>query len=369
MNTGLVWHEKYAWHNTGTYAGVLPSGGLIEPYTHADSPDSKRRIYALLETSGVLDKLTKINACPATAEQLNYVHELPYIDKIRSMSDQGGGDAGELTPFGQGGYEIACLAAGGAIQAADAVLDGKVNNAYALIRPCGHHAEKNRGRGFGLFNNVAITAHHLRKKHNVPRIAIVDWDAHHGNGTQQTFYKDPNTLTISIHQNNCYPPNSGFLSDNGEEAGQGANINIPMPPGSGHCAYMEAMDRIIAPAIARFKPDFILVASGLDIGAMDPLARLLCDSETCRELTRKIMNSAEKFCGGNLVLIHEGGYHAPTVPFMGLAIIEQLSGITTGVEDPFLPIIKGQGGMELLPHQEAIIKQAATLVGNIPVKK
>ncbi len=368
MSTGIVWHERYVWHDTGTFAGVIPSGGFNQPFMHTDSPESKRRIYALLEVSGILDKLTKINARQANPDQLSYIHDPVYIANIKSMSDNGGGDAGELTPFGQGSFEIACLAAGGAIQAADAVFEGTVKNAYALIRPCGHHAEKDRGRGFSLFNNVAITAKHLQNAHNVKRIAIVDWDVHHGNGTEQAFYQDPNVLTISIHQNNCYPPASGPLSANGAEAGAGANLNIPLPPGCGHAAYMAAMDQVIAPALEKFNPDFMLVASGLDMGAMDPLARMLCDSETCRALTQGVMEVADQVCDGKLVLAHEGGYHEAMVPFMGLAIIEQLSGIKTEVEDPFLQIVAGQGGMELLPHQEAIIDQAARLVNNVPTE-
>lgn len=366
MSTGLVWHERYAWHDTGTFAGVVPPGGFIEPFMHTDSPESKRRIYALLEASGILEQLTKINAIPATPEQLAYVHDPSYINRIKQMSDGNGGDAGELTPFGPGSYEIACLAAGGAIQAAETVLQGAADNAYALIRPCGHHAEKDRGRGFSLFNNVAITAQHLRRAKGIKRIAIIDWDVHHGNGTQQAFYDDPDTLTISIHQNNCYPANSGAVTDNGAGAGIGANINIPLPPGGGHAAYITAMERVVGPGLERFRPDFILVASGLDMGAMDPLARMLCDSETCRQLTRHIKALAADLCNGRLVMAHEGGYYPAMTPFMGLAIIEELSGVRTAVEDPFLPIVAGQGGMALLPHQEAVIAEAAKLVAFIP---
>ena len=366
MSTGLVWHERYAWHDTGTFAGVIPSGGFIQPLMHADSPESKRRIYALLEVSGILQQLTKIDARQVSPEQLSYVHDATYIANIKRMSDNGGGDAGELTPFGRGSYVIACLATGGAIQAAEAVLEGRVKNAYALIRPCGHHAENDRGRGFSIFNNLAITAKHLQRIHGVKRIAIVDWDVHHGNGTQQAFYQDPSVLTISIHQNNCYPPDSGPLSDNGEGGGLGSNINIPLPPGCGHAAYILAMERVIVPSLEKFHPEIILVASGLDMGAMDPLARMLCDSETCRALTTSIMQVADQVCNGKLVMAHEGGYHAAMVPFMGLAILEQLSGYKTEVVDPFLQIVAGQGGMELLAHQKAIIEEAATLVGRVP---
>ena len=196
----------------------------------------------------------------------------------------------------------------------------------------------------------------LRLKHNV------DWDVHHGNGTQSAFWEDPRALTISIHQDNCFPPDSGHRHENGGGAGAGFNINIPLPPGSGVGAYAAAYDRVVLPALEAFKPELIIVPSGFDAGAYDPLGGMQMHSGGYRGLTQRIMIAAEELCGGRILMCHEGGYHAPTVPFYGLAVLEQLSGIKTVVEDPFRPIMAGLGGQELQPHQNAAIEAAATLL-------
>jgi acetoin utilization deacetylase AcuC-like enzyme len=186
----------------------------------------------------------------------------------------------------------------------------------------------------------------------------VDWDVHHGNGTQKAFWTDATVLTISSHQNNYYPPDSGHVYEIGEGEGEGACINIPLPPGSGVGAYVAAYERIVAPALRAFKPELIIVASGLDASAMDPLARMMMTSAGYRRLTRLLMDVADDVCDGRLVIEHEGGYSSAYVPFCGLAVVEELSGITSGVEDPFLPIFEGIGEQELQPHQEVAIAAA-----------
>jgi acetoin utilization deacetylase AcuC-like enzyme len=167
--------------------------------------------------SGLLDQLKIIKPKPATEAQILRFHTRQYLEAIKRMSAERGGDAGELTPFGKGSFEIACLALGGTIAAIDAVLAGEVRNAYALVRPCGHHAEANRGRGFCIFGNVAVGVMHARAERGVGRVAIVDWDVHHGNGTQSAFYEEPDVLTISVHQDGLYPADSGSV----EEIGKG----------------------------------------------------------------------------------------------------------------------------------------------------
>jgi acetoin utilization deacetylase AcuC-like enzyme len=189
----------------------------------------------------------------------------------------------------------------------------------------------------------------------VNRVAIVDWDVHHGNGTQDAFYDDAQTLTISIHQDNCYPKGTGKLTERGEGAGQGYNINVPLPPGSGHGAYLATFDRVVVPALERFRPDLIVVASGLDANGCDPLARMMCYADTYREMTARLMSSAKALCGGKLVVCHEGGYSPQVVPFAALAIIEQLSGCKTDVIDPLSGHIATFAGQDLQPHQDAVI--------------
>ena len=365
MTTGFVWHELYAWHDTGTGAWVMPAGLTVQPFAHIESADSKRRIRNILEVSGLLDDLVQLKPRPATEDEILRLHTREYVERIKRMSAESGGEAGEETPFGRGSYEIALLAAGGCITAVDAVLDGNVDNAYALVRPPGHHAEKDQGRGFCIFGNVALAALHARHARGLARVAIVDWDVHHGNGTEHAFYSDPTVLAISIHQDNNYPPASGAITDVGEGAGHGYNINIPLPAGSGVGAYLATFDRVVAPALRAFRPELILVASGLDASAMDPLASMMMTSDGYRKLTLTVLAVAREVCGGRLVACHEGGYSPAYVPYCGLAIIEELAGIRTGIEDPLLGLLAAFGGQDIQPHQEAVVSQAAGLAAGL----
>ena len=266
-----------------------------------------------------------------------------YLERIKALSAENGGDAGELTPFGPGGYEIALLAAGGVITAIDAVLDGTVDNVYALTRPPGHHAEPDRGRGFCIFANAAIGAKHAREARGLDRVAVVDWDVHHGNGTQKIFWEDPSVLTISSHQDNNYPPDSGHVHEVGAGAGEGFNLNVPLPAGSGVGAYVAAYERVVAPALRAFRPDLIIVASGLDASNMDPLARMMMHSDGYRQLTRLLMDVAEDVCEGRLVVEHEGGYSSAYVPFCGLASSRSSRASKSAIDDPYLEFFQGVG--------------------------
>ena len=362
MTTGLLWHELYMWHDTGTAAWVMPPGLTVEPFKHVENADGKRRIRNLVEVSGLLDHLVQLKPRPATEDEILRLHAREYVERIKKMSSEMGGDAGELTPFGPGSYEIALLAAGGCMTAVDAVLDGKVHNAYALVRPPGHHAERDLGRGFCIFANTALAAAHARQARGLERVAIVDWDVHHGNGTEHAFYEDPTVLTISIHQDNNFPPQSGAIGDRGAGAGEGYNLNIPLPAGSGVGAYVAAFERVVGPALRAFRPQLILIASGLDASAMDPLASMMMTSDGYRQLTRIMLAVAAEVCGGRLVACHEGGYSPAYVPYCGLAIMEEMAGVRTGLEDPLLPLLGGMGGQDLQPHQEAVVREAAKLV-------
>lgn len=367
-NTGIVLAQEYLWHDTGA-GWILPTdGAVLQPFEHPENAETKRRIINLWDQSGLLDQLTRIVPRSAEVAEIELVHETPYIEQIAAASAAGGGDAGMLTPFGAGSYEIALKSTGGCIVAADAVLDGVVDNAYAMVRPPGHHAVPDGGMGFCLFNNAAIATRHLQRKRGVERIAMVDWDVHHGNGQQAVFYDDPNVLTISIHQDNCFPPDSGHIIDIGNGPGVGANINVPLPPGSGHGAYLAAYEQVVLPALARFEPDFIIAPSGFDGGYLDPLGRMMAYSETFRTMTRMLMGVADELCGGKILMTHEGGYAAAYVPFIGLAVLEELSGIRTEVDDPYLFICEGAGGQDLQPHQSVAISEAKELVANIPSK-
>src|SRR5262245_55254880 len=227
---------------------------MVEPDRHAENPDTKRRLRNLLEVSGLLPQLVPVAPRPASEDEVLRVHGRAYLERVKKLSAENGGDAGVLTPFGPGSYEIALLSAGGAIAAVDAVLDGRVDSAYALIRPPGHHAEADQGMGFCIFSNAAIAAQHARAARGLARVAVVDWDVHHGNGTESAFYRDPSVLAISVHQDNYFPAGRGALEDGGEGPGLGYNLNVPLPPGSGHGAYEAVFARVIAAALRSFRP-------------------------------------------------------------------------------------------------------------------
>jgi acetoin utilization deacetylase AcuC-like enzyme len=362
--TGFVWHERYMWHMTGFAAGPIPAGGFVEPDIHIENPDAKRRMRNLLEVTGVLDALTLIRPRPATEPEVLRVHGAAYLEGLKAMSAAGFGDAGELTPMGRDSWEIALLSAGGCLAAAEAVWRGDVAHAYALVRPPGHHAERDRGRGFCLLANVAITVEHLRATFGAKRIATVDWDVHHGNGTQSIFYGDREVLTISLHQDHNYPRDSGDVEERGAGAGFGANLNIPLPPGSGHGAYLAAFDRVVLPALERFKPEMIIVPSGFDACAMDPLGRMMLVTDSYRELTRRLMSAAGALCGGRLLFCHEGGYSPAYAPWCGLAVMETLAGLPP-TPDPF-GHLASMGGQGLKPAESAMIDLVAAMIEQIP---
>ena len=370
MATGFVFHERYLWHNTGRQAGPfgVDAAGWMEPdVRHRENSDGKRRIRNLLDVTGLLDQLVRVDPRPATIDEVLRVHHRAYVERIRDESAAWGGDGGDGgTPFGKGSFEVALLSAGGVITAVDAVLDGTVGNAFALVRPPGHHALPDTGMGFCLFGNAAIAVHHALAERGLERVAIVDWDVHHGNGTQAAFYDDPRVLTISLHQDSSFPPGSGPIEDTGEGAGEGYNINVPLPPGSGTGAYEHAFREVVVPALDAFRPDLIMIASGLDASAMDPLGRMMMTPRAYGELTRMMLDSAGRLCGGRLVVEHEGGYSEELVPFCALAIVEALTGIQTDCRDTILQLYpEGMGYQELQPHQEAVIARAAALVDRI----
>jgi acetoin utilization deacetylase AcuC-like enzyme len=284
---------------------------------------------------------------------------------MKSLNDSISVNAGISAPTGIGSFDIALLSTGGVIEALDHIIEGKVDNAYALVRPPGHHAMPNKAMGFCLFGNAAIAGKHALKNKGLNKIAFVDWDVHHGNGTQAAFYDDPNALTISIHQDRNFPSNSGLVSENGEGLGSGYNINIPLPPGSGVGAYEAAFDRVVIPALEQYKPELIIVPSGFDGGAGDPIGRQMLTSEGFKSLTEKIMKSAQELCNGRILMTHEGGYSAATVPFFAHAVIETLAEENMGIKDPFQAIIGNLGQQELQPHQDNLIKEVELLLKNI----
>ena len=365
--TGFVWHEKYAWFDLGQDAGLFhPDGLTIQPDRHVYDLEVVRRFRNLLEVSGLLEQLTAIAPRQATETELGRIHPTEFIDTVKQLSGLPmGGEAGVFAPVPRGGYEIASLAAGGAIAAVEAVMTEAVDNVYALLRPAGHHAEPDRSMGFCIFSNAAIATRYLLDEWGVGRVALVDWDVHHGNGTQAALYHEPRALTISIHQDRLFPPDDGFVEQIGAGDAEGTNLNVPLPAGCSEAAYNEVYDRVVIPALTRFRPDIIIIPSGFDAGHMDPMGRMLMHSEGYRELTRKLMVVADELCRGRLVFLHEGGYSRWTVPFYGLAVLEELSGIKTDVVDPYQGYASTEG-LGLLAHESEAIDAAALNVDRVP---
>jgi len=366
MTTGFFHDERCLWHGGGNYALTLPVGGLVQPGGGLpESPETKRRLVNLLAVTGLLEELRVSSAPEATREDLLRVHPAAYLDAFKAASDAGGGELGLRTPFGPGGYEIAALSAGLARAALFAVLKGRQRNAYALSRPPGHHALPDFPNGFCLINNIAVAIRAAQAAGLARRFAVVDWDVHHGNGTEAIFWDDPDVLTISLHQERNYPLDTGGAEARGGGAGAGFNANIPLPPGTGHASYLEAWDRIVRPLIDRFRPEAIVIASGYDASAFDPLGRMLATAETFGALTARAMAAADAHCDGRLVLVHEGGYSEVYVPFCGHAAIETLAGSARRAPDPMAATLATrQPGAEWRAHvSDHIGRLAGMLVG------
>jgi len=336
MRTGFFWNERCFWHSGGNYAATMPVGGLVQPMAGGlpENPETKRRLRNLLDVSGLIEDLIPLSAPPVTSEDLLRVHPQDYLDAFRQMSEAGGGELGLRTPFGPDGYDIACLSAGLAKGALYAVLRGELHNAYALSRPPGHHCLPDFPNGFCLLANIAIAIEAAFADGLAARVAVIDWDVHHGNGTEAIYYDRDDVLTISLHQERNYPLDTGDFEDRGTGAGEGYNLNIPLPPGAGHATYLEAMERLVIPALTEFRPDAIIVACGYDAAAIDPLSRMLATAETFRALTGMTMEAAADLCDGRLVLVHEGGYSEAYVPFCGHAVLQELSGSAIEAPDP-----------------------------------
>ena len=367
MATGFFWDESCFWHAGGDYAFTLPLGGLVQPMAAGglpESPETKRRLVNLMHRTGLMGDLVAGSAPPAGHADLLRVHTAPYLAAFKAASDAGGGEIGLRAPFAQGGYEIAAQAAGLAIGALGAVLAGQLRNAYALTRPPGHHCLPDFPNGFCLLANIAIAIRAAQAQGLARRIAVVDWDVHHGNGTEAIFLEDPDVLTISLHQDNNYPPDSGAFVHRGVGAGLGANLNIPLPPGAGHGAYLQAMERLVLPQLARFRPEAIVVACGFDASAVDPLGRMMASAATFGAMTDMLMVAADDLCDGRLMMAHEGGYSEVYVPFCGHAVLERLSGSARTAPDPLAKTIAGRqpsGAMDAV--FSAMIGEMAAALG------
>ena len=266
LRTGYSYHEIFGWHDTGTNAGFFPSDPALglQPFQNYENAETKRRIHELIVVSKLIDELKRINVREATTEELLLVHPQSYLTQLKKTSEQLlGGDAGDgETPFAKGGYEIAAMAVGSVIEMAQSIMKGEVDNGYALVRPPGHHAIKSGGMGYCLFSNLGIALSVIKRDNPGIKIATVDWDVHHGNGTEDIFWDDPNVLTISLHQDRLYPRNSGMRDKRGGSAAPHSNINIP-----------KNVTHVIYAAQSNFSKDFPCKASDLiNINFLHPVS-------------------------------------------------------------------------------------------------
>ncbi|TAJ22995.1 MAG: histone deacetylase [Nitrospirae bacterium] len=310
--TGFVYHPDFLKHDMG--------GG------HPESPDRLRAILSHLAANGVLARLTSIEPLNTSDEWITLVHTPSYLANLKARAPVSGHVALDSdTSLSPGSLPAAYLAAGGALAALDAIMAGLVQNAFCAVRPPGHHAERDRAMGFCLFNNVAIAARYGQRRHGLHRVLIVDWDVHHGNGTQHAFYDDPSVLFFSTHQYPHYP-GTGRATECGEGAGEGATINVPMSAGQGDEDYREVFERVLVPAADQFKPDLVLISAGFDAHRDDPLAGMGLTEDGYDALSRLVLDIARRHCRGRVLSCLEGGYHlqalAASVERHVLAMVE-----------------------------------------------
>lgn len=274
---------------------------------HPESPDRYQAVTQALHAAQ-LDKLPRIGVRAADADEIALCHSAAYLktveqDFARGAHDLSTGD----TAIGPESLNVAKRAVGGVLNAVDQVMTGKARNAFCAVRPPGHHATPDRGMGFCIFNNIAIAARYAQRKHGVERVLIADWDVHHGNGTQDVFYRDGSVVFFSTHQHPWYP-GTGLAQETGEGKGRGRIVNCPLPAGSGHHEIVGAFQSKLAPAAEAFKPDLVLISAGFDSRVGDPLGRFTLSDDDFRQLTRFLLEIADKHAKGRVVSLLEGGY-------------------------------------------------------------
>jgi len=333
---GFVYDDRYLQHNPGlqTAWGSGRQVPFVEPTMHPSNYRLVMRTKHLVDMTGLSKDLTQIAAYPAQESDITVYHTPEYVERVKQICAEGGGDTGEGAPASPDSYDIALLAAGGGMAAVDAVVEGRVRRAFANVRPPGHHAMSDKGMGFCIFNNVVVAARHAQNRHGLKRVLVLDWDVHDGNGTQDAFYDDPNVLFFSLHQDQLYPPGFGEIAQTGSGAGEGFTVNVALPPGSGDATYMAAFEQIIRPIADEFKPEIVLVSAGQDASTMDPLGRMCLTTEAYRRMTQAMIDIAEQHANGRLVILQEGGYSELYGPYCTLAIVETLAEQRMNADEP-----------------------------------
>ncbi len=293
--TAFIYHRDYELHDTGPF--------------HPEASGRTRIVSEYIRASDLAGNITFIEPLPADTRWIDLVHKPEYRREVKRacLSGQTVIDAGD-TRVCSVSYDVALLSAGGGLAAVDAVLKNGCKNAFCCSRPPGHHARPAAAMGFCLFNNAAIATRYAQKRYGVEKVLIVDWDVHHGNGTQECFYEDASVLFFSAHQYPFYP-GSGAASETGSGSGKGFTLNVPMNAGAGIAEYREAFENVLKPAVEKFQPGLVIISAGFDAHREDPLASINLDDADYAELTRKVKTMADEFCGGRVVSLLEGGYN------------------------------------------------------------
>jgi acetoin utilization deacetylase AcuC-like enzyme len=311
-------------HTTALLADPVYLRHKIGP-GHPERPARYEAVVSALERAGLTAQMLRIPPRAATLDELSACHTREYIQLVEAEVARGArvlstGDT-DICPQS---LDVALAAAGGVFQAVDAVMEGRAQNAFCVVRPPGHHASADRGMGFCIFNNVALAARYAQRRHGFERVLIADWDVHHGNGTQDIFYADGSVFFFSTHQHPWYP-GTGLAEETGEGAGLGATLNCPFPAGSGRAEILGAFRRKLVPAAADFKPDLVLISAGFDSRAGDPLGGFTLSDGDFAELTALLLEIGDRYAGGRVVSVLEGGYSLEGLAAATVAHVKALS--------------------------------------------
>lgn len=302
---------------------------------HPERPARLDAIREAVRADPGLGALPRLDAPPAPREALERVHLPAYLDAVETFCETGGGRLDVDTYATPGSWDVVRRACGAALAATDAVCAGEADSAFAIARPPGHHARPAQAMGFCLLSNTAVAARHAQAVHGVERVLVVDLDAHHGNGTQEAFYADPDVLFVSSHQADIFP-GTGQVGQTGADAGEGATVNLPLPARTGD-GLVDLYRQLVLPLAERFRPDVVLVSAGYDAHRLDPLAGLSLSVTGLADLVGVAQEIADQWAGGRLALVLEGGYHVEALAASVTATLRRLLDPTASVEDPFGP--------------------------------
>ncbi len=308
-------------------------------HTQDYHPEKKERLLAilsLLKEEKLFDRLEQLAPVPARVEEIGLIHTESYIKYVKEMCERQRPYLDPDTYLTPRSYEVALLSAGAALTAMRSVMNGRLKTCFSLGRPPGHHAEPNRGMGFCLFNNIAIAARAAMEEFGLERILIVDWDVHHGNGTQAAFYHDPRVLFVCVHQSPAYP-GSGYTDETGSGAGTGYTVNVPLPAGCGDAEYSAFFDEVVAPLADVYRPQLVMLSAGQDAYHDDPLAGMRLTFAGYAAMARKLKQIAEKHCSGKIVACMEGGYNLKGQAEAVVTTLSELGGWGRPVKNENIP--------------------------------